>query len=944
MRTILFIFILFFSISIGVTAQPPCSSIPGMNPQTAIAVCGTTTFNQTSVASCSGPQVSGFGACNDFNSSDNAFWYKFHCYQSGTIGFVITPQVLSDDYDWELFNVTGVSDLNSVYTDERLMVSLNLCGSPNGITGCTSAGVDSINCGGPTNLINRLATIYAGNDYLLMVNNWSNSGFGYSLKFAGGTAVITDNQPPDFYSFSGVSCNATNFRLVFSEDIKCSSVTPTGSEFSFNPPGPPIASITSGCASTIGTITELIITLQSPLPPGSYDLVVNAGTDGNTFLDVCDDEMAAGSSIPFFMIATPPPVIQSFSYNECDRNKLTVNFDKPIDCASLTANGSEFTFSPPGPIITGISSNCGVANFTSSVTLSLQNPVPTQIFNVVILNGTDGNTLSDTCASFMPQGANKSFVATEPPKPLVDSVQYDKCSASFFKVFYSRPILCNTISPDGSQYRSFFAPLPAGMPVSATPDPAGCSQGYTTSILVQMSAPITMAGIYRFFHVPGSDGRNLMDTCNVYVPQIFSNIPNSTVVLNVIKPTAIFNSQVKWGCTMDTILLSHPGGNAVNSWIWNFSDGSSATGQNVSHLFPVTSPSADVQLIVSNGICSDTSNQNIILGNSFKAGFSNSPVDSFCVNTPVTFTDTSRGNIVNYLWDFGDLTQFNGQNPPPHSYPVSNNYPIRLIVTDIYGCKDTATQRRFVTPAAFIDFTGLKPQYCTDNKVLLTRKISRFMSSYVWDNGDGKTFTNEVDVVFSYPNEGVYTITLSGTDRYCGTASAAKTVPVFKVPLVSLGRDTVLCQSETMLIGVPPVASYTYLWSTGATTSQIYSNIFTRDYTLTADNHGCKGIDNIHIKVLPVCLIKVPNAFTPNHDGLNDELKALNADLAKDFSFKIFNRLGQLVFSTTDPLKGWNGKFKGNPASTGTYVWVLSYISPFTGDRVQEKGTSILLR
>ena len=218
------------------------------------------------------------------------------------------------------------------------------------------------------------------------------------------------------------------------------------------------------------------------------------------------------------------------------------------------------------------------------------------------------------------------------------------------------------------------------------------------------------------------------------------------------------------------------------------------------------------------------------------------------------------------------------------------------------------------------------------------------MATYVWDNGNGETFTDKVNVNFSYPVEGSYTITISGTDRYCGTASVSKTVPVFAVPEINLRPDTVLCRDDRLFIGVPPVNNHTYLWSTGATTSQIYTDTYSSNYTLTADNNGCKGIDAMHIKVLPVCLIKVPNAFTPNRDGLNDELKALNADLAKNFSFKVFNRVGQLVFSTNNPLAGWNGIFKGNPASMGTYVWMLSYIDPWNGNAVRQKGTSILLR
>ena len=201
-----------------------------------------------------------------------------------------------------------------------------------------------------------------------------------------------------------------------------------------------------------------------------------------------------------------------------------------------------------------------------------------------------------------------------------------------------------------------------------------------------------------------------------------------------------------------------------------------------------------------------------------------------------------------------------------------------------------------------------------------------------------------LNVNFSYANEGTYTITLSGVDRYCGTATVSKTVPVYAVPIVKLPPDTVLCQNEQMLIGVAPIVNHTYLWSTGATTSQVLTNIFTRDYTLTADNNGCKGYDAMHVKVLSACLIKMPNAFTPNRDGINDLLRATNADLAKNFSLKIFNRVGQLVFSTNNPLEGWDGIFKGNPAETATYVWMLSYTDPWNGKAVKEKGTSILLR
>ncbi len=1036
----------------GLSAQAqPCSSIPGMTPQTAIAVCGTTTFTQNSVSTCTGPAISGFGACGSTNQSDNAFWYKFHCYQAGTLGFLITPMNLNDDYDWEVFDVTGLINLNQIYTDERLMVSLNLCGNPNGITGCSPLGTDSINCGGNTFLYNRLATLTAGHDYMLMVNRFSSSPFGYTLDFVGGNAVITDPNVPAVTNVSTDGCHNSLLDITFSKDILCSSVTLNGSEFSITPGNPVVNNVIVQCPTPTSTVAGLTIKLQNPLPAGNYNLVVNPGGDGNTFRDVCGTDMATGFTIPFTIVqATTPPVIQSVVVDPCHRDKVVVNFDKPVNCATfsgagsemyispgvwpvntitmsctnnqyttqvtmnmasplpggnynvairdgsdnntlsdtcsafmpvgytypfvavpplppvittfdydnckrdklvvhfsnpilcstIAADGSDFILFPPtGTAVTSISTNCAGNAYVSEVTLNLSAPMPPlQSLNVMIMQGTDNTTIADTCYSFIPQYYTNNYTAPPtPPRPVVDSMQYDRCSASFFKVYYSKPILCNSISPDGSQF--VFVPQPGQVAiVSATPDPATCAQGYTNWVLVQFATPFNVPNTRILWHTTGSDGRNLRDTCNLTPPLALP-------FLNILgKPSAVFNAQVNWGCVNDDIVLTHPGGNGINSWTWNFSDGRTATGQNVTMSFPIATPTVTVQLIVSNGFCSDTTSQIITLGNVINAAFTASTGDTICINTPINFTEASTGNIVNYLWDFGDFTQFNGQAPPTHSYPVTNTYNVQLIITDNNGCRDTASKLIRVDPSARIDFSGLKPQYCTGNTVSLQRVISRNITSYVWDNGDGKTFTNEVDVTFSYPNQGVYTITLSGIDRYCGPATISKTVPVYAVPKVSLGPDTVICQADRLLLGVAPDPAYTYVWNTGATSSQIYADPFTRDYTLTADNHGCRGYDAVKVKVLAVCMIKVPNAFTPNGDGLNDELKALNADLATNFSFKVYNRVGQLVFTGTNPLQGWDGKFKGNPADGGTYVWTLTYIDPWTGKAVKEKGTSILLR
>src|SRR5689334_13957653 len=86
----------------GLPAIAQTCTTPGQNPATAFPVCGTSTFAQSTVPQCGNRPV-GFQHCSGATLTDiNPFWYKFTCYQAGTLAFVITPDNISDDYDWAL--------------------------------------------------------------------------------------------------------------------------------------------------------------------------------------------------------------------------------------------------------------------------------------------------------------------------------------------------------------------------------------------------------------------------------------------------------------------------------------------------------------------------------------------------------------------------------------------------------------------------------------------------------------------------------------------------------------------------------------------------------------------------------------------------------------------------------------------------------------------------
>jgi gliding motility-associated-like protein len=110
------------------------------------------------------------------------------------------------------------------------------------------------------------------------------------------------------------------------------------------------------------------------------------------------------------------------------------------------------------------------------------------------------------------------------------------------------------------------------------------------------------------------------------------------------------------------------------------------------------------------------------------------------------------------------------------------------------------------------------------------------------------------------------------------------------------------------------------------------------------DQSGCRGKDSIIIKPKECTTgVYVSTAFTPNGDGKNDVFKALVFGQVNKFEFRIYNRWGQVVFYTTDPIKGWDGKVKGLDQDTGVFVWTCRYM--LVGEQEKfEKGTVTIIR
>src|SRR5258705_6644313 len=224
-----FVLFIFLAASLRVYSQP-CTTL-GQTPTTAFPVCGTSTFNQSSVPTCGGTPVS--TTCTGGGYVDaNPFYYRMTCYTSGTLGFIIDPINNADDYDWVLFDITGRNP-NDIYID----VTLNIAENWSAATGNTgAAAVPNLlrNCAGNTPNFSRMPGVVAGREYLLMVSNYSASQQGYSLTFTGGTAVITDPVAPAM-TRANVECDGQNVHVLFNKKMKCNSLAIDGSDFTITP-------------------------------------------------------------------------------------------------------------------------------------------------------------------------------------------------------------------------------------------------------------------------------------------------------------------------------------------------------------------------------------------------------------------------------------------------------------------------------------------------------------------------------------------------------------------------------------------------------------------------------------------------------------------------------------------------------------------------------------
>ena len=570
MRSFIISLLCFISFSL-VKAQSICTA-PGQNPGTAFPVCGTATFIQNTVPLCGGRPVA-YKACSNLVLTDiNPYWYKFTCFKSGSLGFLITPNDLADDYDWELYDITGV-DPNTVYTNSNLVVSNNWSGE-SGLTGASNAGSQLFVCGGfGKPLFSKMPTLIQDHNYLMLVSHFTRTQSGYSLNFSGGTAVITDPNAPKLKAIEA-SCGGNELRLSISKKIKCSSIAADGSDFYITSGTTSITGATGiNCSSTFDA-DSIKITLPQFLAPGNYSLHIKRGSDGNTLVDFCDVPVSESDVIPFTILPRAATPMDSVAPLNCAPKKVRLVFKTPMSCSSIADNGSDFLIKGTYPVnIISANGVCTNGN-TKEIEVTFDKPLFSNgNFSIILKKGTDGNTLINECGEETPAGSSISFSTKD------------------------------TVSAD-------------------------------------------------------------------------------------------FSYKINYGCVKDSVAFFNEGLGGVTNWKWTLDEGLQSSIQNPVAVYSIFDKKS-VQLIVSNGFCSDTVIKAVPLLNRLQASFS--VVEDNCPNEPILFTSTAIGTILNHKWTFGD-GGLAAVASPTHVYAVplqQRPFVVSYTITDSFGC--VATAQKIVT-------------------------------------------------------------------------------------------------------------------------------------------------------------------------------------------------------------------------------------------------------
>lgn len=292
--------------------------------------------------------------------------------------------------------------------------------------------------------------------------------------------------------------------------------------------------------------------------------------------------------------------------------------------------------------------------------------------------------------------------------------------------------------------------------------------------------------------------------------------------------------------------------------------------------------------------------------------------------------NVNPAGVYNYSWDTN----------PPQNTPSVNNLPAGTYTISVTGNNTCSVSLPVILtqPEKLNLVTDVSDAKCGGNNGSISTSVSGGTNPYVytWSNSASSAFINNIP-------PGLYSLLLSDANG-CNINANNLLVNNVDIPAnVFLGKDTSICRGENLVLS--PGNFISYLWQDN-TTASTFVVAATGNYSVSVtDVFGCTGSDNIKVTV-DCSEIYFPSGFTPNGDGNNDGFGPLpyeSLPSLRNYKLMVYGRWGELIFTTTDPFKKWDGTFKGKPLPTQVFTWTAVYTQNNLLSEFQ-KGTISILR
>ncbi|MBX7093731.1 MAG: choice-of-anchor L domain-containing protein [Flavobacteriales bacterium] len=394
------------------------------------------------------------------------------------------------------------------------------------------------------------------------------------------------------------------------------------------------------------------------------------------------------------------------------------------------------------------------------------------------------------------------------------------------------------------------------------------------------------------------------------------------------------------------------GGTPPYSYTWT---GTASTSSSV-YVTQTTQTTYDVFATDANGCVSPTTSAVVDVYPLYTLTVS--PDTLICPGSSVTLGAQGSQGLPGYfyVWSSGDSTQ---------TTTVTPTVPTTYDVMSFDVCNDTlymSVNVGFYTPAS-VNFVATPAAGCAPFTTTLvnTTPVGQIGGNCLWDLGALGTSNNCASVTQTFNTPGCYDVTLQITspDGCISDTTIVDAVCVYDIPVADFSyaplQPTVLSPSVNFTDQSSGASTFLWTFDTlGTSTDQNPSFTFPGGFPgvyevcqVAISQFGCTDTACQFVTIYDELLIYVPNAFTPDGDGINDIFLPIINGVDPDpnkYDFYIFDRWGELIHEGHTPTVGWNGTYKGKMSKQDVYVWKIKLVDQLTGQQKTYYGHVSLLK